>query len=77
MTMIGYVWFDSLNDELSLEAQEFSIIKRSDHGSFSSYVEKVRVLAQKVSSKVSQEDQIEWFFVGIEDKHKSSDLYQD
>ena len=68
---------DSLEEELTLEAKEFSTIRLSDHATFQSYVRKVMRLSRVVNGNISQERQIHWFVKGMEDRYKIADLCQD
>lgn len=68
---------DSSEEDLTLEAKEFSMIRLSNHATFQSYVEKVMRLSQVVNGDISQERQIHWFVTGMEDRYKIADLCQD
>ena len=47
---------DSSEEELTLEAKEFSMIRLSDHATFQSYVDKVMRLSQAVDGDISQKE---------------------
>ena len=68
---------NSLEQHYTLEMKEFSMIWMSDHALFHSFVERAMSLLKAARDDAFQEQQIEWFLDGIEDKYKILKLYQD